>query len=354
MLPKAAATLALLGLLFFALRPLLREAAGALPLLTRVRPGALTDAVLFQMLVYGCVAAILRVGLRASRGTAGGERETVPGCFALARAGAVFLWVNRAVPGPAVSGLAALTMLLGRGGGVEAPRAQAAAATFYLADYAAFVVLALVALVLLGAGKDWGTIHPIPLGAALTLIVSGTALAVFALRRTPRVARIIAGAARRAACLLRHPHPAVWGEAVTGFAERWRAVSARPGPVCAATAWGLVMHGAEVATLAAACRAFGANAPAGALAAGYVAANLAAIVSMLPGGAGLFEGALVGALHARGGVALAPALAATLLYRLLSVWLPVPFGLSALRAAAAGRRPKKRGVSGTNDKTCAP
>ena len=58
---------------------------------------------------------------------------------------------------------------------------------------------------------------------------------------------------------------------------------------------------------------------------GYAGAELLALVPFTPGGLGFVEGGLVGLLRL-GGVSSAAALTATLLYRLVSYWLPLPAG----------------------------
>ena len=61
---------------------------------------------------------------------------------------------------------------------------------------------------------------------------------------------------------------------------------------------------------------------------GYAGAELLALVPFTPGGLGFVEGGLVGMLTLAG-VPGKAALAATLLYRLVSYWLPLPTGAVA-------------------------
>ena len=60
----------------------------------------------------------------------------------------------------------------------------------------------------------------------------------------------------------------------------------------------------------------------------YVAAELLALLPFTPGGLGFVEAGLVGTL-AVAGVSTSQALAATLLYRLVGYWLPLPAGAIA-------------------------
>jgi uncharacterized protein (TIRG00374 family) len=57
----------------------------------------------------------------------------------------------------------------------------------------------------------------------------------------------------------------------------------------------------------------------------YVAASLLGMIPLTPGGLGFVEAGLVGLL-ALAGVAAGPAVTATLAYRLVAFWLPIPLG----------------------------
>ena len=73
----------------------------------------------------------------------------------------------------------------------------------------------------------------------------------------------------------------------------------------------------------------------------YAAAALLALIPLTPGGLGFVEAGLTGLLVVAG-VAAGPAAAATLAYRLVSYWLPLPVGLVAYwlgRRAYPARRP---------------
>jgi uncharacterized membrane protein YbhN (UPF0104 family) len=62
-------------------------------------------------------------------------------------------------------------------------------------------------------------------------------------------------------------------------------------------------------------------------------------VSFLPGGVGFFEGAMAAALNHLGHASLGAALAATLLYRFLALWLPLPIVLGLVREMRAKGHP---------------
>ncbi len=86
----------------------------------------------------------------------------------------------------------------------------------------------------------------------------------------------------------------------------------------------------DAATLAFAFLAIGQPIPYIYALAAYALANMAATITVLPGGIGVFEGGTVAILSLLG-MPPAAALAATLLYRGFSVWLPLVPGLLLAR-----------------------
>ncbi|WP_346085475.1 lysylphosphatidylglycerol synthase domain-containing protein, partial [Streptomyces thermocarboxydus] len=78
-------------------------------------------------------------------------------------------------------------------------------------------------------------------------------------------------------------------------------------------------------------RAFGLAVPSAHLAVAYLAATVAVALVPTPGGIGSVEAALVGALVAAGGTA-AVATAVVVVFRLLTVWLPLLPGALTLAA----------------------
>lgn len=81
-------------------------------------------------------------------------------------------------------------------------------------------------------------------------------------------------------------------------------------------------------TLLTALAAFGADAPASLVLLAYASAMLLGMIPFTPGGLGFVEAGLTGVL-ALAGVPAGEAISATLLYRLMSFWLPIPAGIVA-------------------------
>ncbi len=91
----------------------------------------------------------------------------------------------------------------------------------------------------------------------------------------------------------------------------------------------LVLDAAYIASLAACVGAFGRSVPIAAIAVVYLTGSAIGSVIPTPGGIGGVEAALTAGLTATG-MSGAVAVSAVLLFRLLTFWLPVPFGWGAL------------------------
>lgn len=329
-----ALAIAALGAVVLALAPSAADAARQLPwALRRLEWAWVPAGVLAQVLMYVFLAGILAAALGAL-----GYRR-VP-FLSLIPTSAVFLLTNRALPGPAVAGMAVLSARLRRRG-VTAQAGHAVASTFFGADYAGFFLLAIVTLPLLAAEGHLGPLRPrVLLFAALLIALGGIASVV-----VYRMPGLLEGAAERGGRLLarllrHHADQDRWAEhgrhGVLAYRQHVAELRQQPGALLRACLWSFAMHAIDAATLVLTARAFGFSVPFPVAAAGYLAGNLGAIVSFLPGGVGLYEGGMIAALHAIGGVPPAPAVAATLLYRLLSLWLPLPAAVAALRRSRRG------------------
>jgi uncharacterized membrane protein YbhN (UPF0104 family) len=92
-------------------------------------------------------------------------------------------------------------------------------------------------------------------------------------------------------------------------------------------------------------RSLGADAPVTAVFSSFMAASFLRTVSIVPGGLGAFEAASVFALHGSG-LPVQVALAATLMFRGLSFWLPMLPGAWLARGFLHKRPPSSRAVEG--------
>lgn len=107
--------------------------------------------------------------------------------------------------------------------------------------------------------------------------------------------------------------------------------------VLVAIGWAVANWVMDATVLVLAYVAIGSKVPWGGILLAYGAGQLAANLPVTPGGLGVVEGSLSIALVAYGG-AQEPAVAAVLLYRLISFWLVVPFGWLSYFATNLVRR----------------
>lgn len=89
--------------------------------------------------------------------------------------------------------------------------------------------------------------------------------------------------------------------------------------------WALVVNISEVLKIYTVYMAFGNYVNVGAIILAYVVANLAGLISVLPGGIGIFEALMTGVLVAAG-VPAALSIQVTIMYRILSMLMQLPIG----------------------------
>jgi uncharacterized protein (TIRG00374 family) len=110
------------------------------------------------------------------------------------------------------------------------------------------------------------------------------------------------------------------------------AVLHRPGQLVVSAGWMMLVNLLDIGMLAAAFACFGYHASAAVLLAGFTMMVLATALSPVPQGVGVVEGGMVAVFYALG-VPLEINLAAALVYRGLSFWLPMLAGFLFLRKA---------------------
>ncbi|WP_202503223.1 YbhN family protein [Streptomyces sp. SID4956] len=197
--------------------------------------------------------------------------------------------------------------------GLSTARSSAALALYLLAESVGRVGLLAALLVAFPDALSFGSLLPddAPVGpflAAGAVLV----LAIGALAAVRRVRTVVAGFLRTAL-----------GEA--------RSVHARPARALALWGGALAFPALQAGVLVLVARAFGLAVPSAHLAVAYLAATVAVALVPTPGGIGSVEAALVVALVAAGGTA-AVATAVVVVFRLLTVWLPLLPGALTLAA----------------------
>jgi uncharacterized protein (TIRG00374 family) len=239
--------------------------------------------------------------------------------------------ISRIIPGGAATGGAVQYSMLATAG-VEGPRIATALTAVTLLATAmllAFPVLSLPAI-LGGAQVDRGLVQAAFVGLAAVVLGSAAGAAAVAWDRPLEIAAAAAQSVTNwvRSRILRSTRPANHDLPVTVLRERdlilgvlqrrwWSALMTTLGKV-----------GLDFFALLACLTAVGARPRPSVVLIAYVVANLLGMVPITPGGLGFVETGLVATLGLAG-VPAGEATLATLAYRLVSFWLPIPAGLVA-------------------------
>jgi uncharacterized membrane protein YbhN (UPF0104 family) len=303
----------LLGLLIFVVRHVGEERRFA-ALARESQPAWLALAALLQLGTYVCAAAVWHQAL-AGEPARPRLRQLVP--LGLAK-----LFTDQAVPSAGVSGTLLVVRALVRRG---VPRGRSVAvvlvglAAFYIA-YAVAVGAGVVSLWRIGE-LDRLVLIPVTLLAVVAGVVPAAVLG-FGRRLADRLPALL----KRV--------PAI-REAADELADLPSGSLFGPRLAARTTALQLCVFALDAATLGVMLRAVGTSAPAEVVFASFVFASVVATLAWMPGGLGTFEATCVAMLEAHG-VGVEAALAATLLLRGFTFWLPMLPGLWLARREMAG------------------
>jgi hypothetical protein len=280
------------------------EIAEVFRLLRGMRPIWLLAAVSLQGVTYVLAAGIWWLALKRA-----GEPQPLRSLIVMALA---MLFSNQAVPSVGVAGgVLVVEALVKRG--TPRPIAMSALLLGLITTYAAIVLALVVTLMWLrqhhvisaGAVAAATAFGVLVAGIVLLALRSRSMAASLQTRLThwPNVRKIVTAIASAPPGLLRD-RPLVFG----------------------ALAMQLVELAVDAATLGVSLLALGVWAPAGAVFGSFIMASVVSRVAFVPLGLGTFEATAVAMLHVAG-VPIEPALAATLIFRGFTLWLPMLPGM---------------------------
>jgi uncharacterized protein (TIRG00374 family) len=244
--------------------------------------------------------------------------------------------INATLPGGAALSVG-YTVRRVRAWGASAPAAAFALVASGLLSTTTFGMLGLAAA--FGSGPSGPTL----LGLAgllllAALLATQRARAINALARVARWVLVLVGRVRR------RPHAAALGP-LERFTDGLRAVRARPVDWLAGAAFAAVNWLADLACLVASCNAVGLHVPGlVTITCGYLAGMSASSFSFLPGGIGATDVAIIVALT-HGGAGSAPATAAVVCYRVISLGLNVTVGWLVYLVTWRARSRDTQGIS---------
>jgi uncharacterized membrane protein YbhN (UPF0104 family) len=196
-----------------------------------------------------------------------------------------------------------------------------------------FVLAGTVALVL----RDRLVVFAL-VGTALFVAFTGAVLMslVLAARRPRLLERLLAACGavvNRAATLVGRAAPLAggWaGRTTDALAAAVTSIPDHPRDIAIASAYGVLLHLANLAGLGAVFLAFGQGLDVAALAAGFGMSIVFFIIAIVPDGVGAVEGAMA-LVFVQLGMPATSAILVTLAYRILNVWLPVAIGFWCAR-----------------------
>jgi uncharacterized membrane protein YbhN (UPF0104 family) len=306
------------GLLLAVLVFVVRHVSEERRLVTLARdaePAWLLVAALFQVGTYVCAAAVWHRALV-------GEPAR-PKLRKLVPLGLAKLFTDQAVPSAGMSGTLLVVRSLARRG-IPRGRAVAAMLTGLAAFYVAYVIAVGAALVALWEVGELDRLLLI-LAAVLGFVAAAVPAAVFGLGR--RMVDHLPSVLKRV--------PAI-RQAADELSEVPAGSLFRPRLALQTIGLELGVFAFDAATLDTMLRAVGTPASFPVVFASFVFASVVATLTWVPGGLGTFEGSCVALLSSHG-VGVEAALAATLLLRGFTFWLPMLPGLWLARREMAGQ-----------------
>jgi Mg2+-importing ATPase len=300
------------------------EAEDFARLTERAEPWWLALAIVFQLGTYLAQGQVFRLVAQAGRFSLG----LATACrLALAK-----LFVDQAVPSGGLSGTVVLANGLERRG---MPRATVAAGIVVdLASYYAAYVLSLAVALVIAAAR--GEASTILLLVSLVFFLFAIALSVLVLALSGRGTRFVPGRVARLGPVR---------TALDFVRDADPKLARNPGLLLGASVYQLAIVLCDATTVWVLIRSLGGHGAPGGVFSSFMISSLLRTVGFMPGGLGTFEAASVVTLRVIG-VPVAVALAATLLFRGLSFWLPMLPGLWFSRREMGRRRTEHTGKPG--------
>jgi putative heme transporter len=301
------------GVSLYLLAPGLIEVFSSWRSVTQLSPLWLGIMAIFEAASFVAVWELQRIALGTSSWFAVGTSQLAGNAF------------GRIVPG-GVATAGALQYRLLVQAGIPPARVASGIAAVSVLTFAAVLALPVLALpaIIGGTRVDPGLAQGAYVGAG-TFVLMAAAGAVFA--RWDRALELVGRAVQWALNRFRRRRPPVEGLPRRLLVER-DALVATFGPRWLMTAVAVLGRwGFDYLALIAALEAIGAEANPSLVLLAFVVASFLAMIPITPGGLGFVEAGLTGTL-ALAGVGAGDAVVAAFAYRLVSFWLPLPFGLA--------------------------
>ncbi len=241
-------------------------------------------------------------------------------------------FINTVFPSGGVSGISYFGVRL-RGQDITATKASFVQIMKLMLTFASFEVLLIFGLLFLAAGGQANDLVVLVAGSISTLLVVGTVGFLAILRSERRIHvtfSFITKALNKLIHIFRRRTPETISTAraegiVRDLHSNYKLLESNYKKLYRPFVWALVLNTSAILSIYTVYVAFDAWVNIGAIILGYSVANFAGLVSVLPGGVGIYEALMTGVLAAAG-IPAALSLPVTVMYRVLSTAIQVPPG----------------------------
>lgn len=241
-------------------------------------------------------------------------------------------FVNNVFPSGGVSGFSYFGLRM-KAEGVSYGKATLVQMMRFILLFVSFQVLLFTGLILLVIGGQASQFVILIASSLATLLLVGTIAAAFIIGSKRRINGFFTYLTRlvnKLIHVLRPKHPETINvdrveRVFTDLHENYMVLKKNPGFLKKPLFYGLLANLAEVLTIYVVYIAFGEWVNPGAVIIAYAVANFAGLVSVLPGGVGIYE-ALMTAIMASAGVPAGVSLPVTIMYRVLNMGMQLPPG----------------------------
>lgn len=242
-------------------------------------------------------------------------------------------FVNHVFPSGGVSGISYFGVRLKNGetiSGSKASLVQVMKLALLILSFEVLLILGLIFLAVVGKANGFMLLVT---GSLSTLLVLGTAAFMYIIGSRSRISAfftVLTKAANRLIQVVRPGHPetisiAKARSAVDDLHQNYQTFRHQYTELKLPFWYALLANITEIAALYVVYSAFDKFVNVGAVILAYAVANFAGLVSVLPGGVGVYEALMTGVLVA-GGVPAAVSLPVTVMYRVLNTLIQVPLG----------------------------
>jgi hypothetical protein len=330
-------TLVALALVIYAARD---QVAQTIRDLGRVNAWALLLLIPVEALNYHAQAKLYQ-GLFASVGNR-------LGYWYLFRASLELNFVNHVFPSGGVTGLSYFSLRLREGEKLTGAKATLVHLAKLMLMFLSFEMLIVLGVISLAAFGRANNLVILTAGSLSTLLLVGTVLFFYMLDSRTRIRNFVAGLTRllnRIIKLVRPRHPETINigrtrEVLDDFHDNYEILKKDYKKLKAPFWYSLLANVTEVAAVYVVFVAFNQYVNVGAVILAYAIANFAGLVSVLPGGVGIYE-ALMTTVLATTGIPAGVSLPVIIMYRLLNTLIQIPPGYYFyLKTLHEGNQPK--------------